>query len=60
LHDYVLFGVNIGLRPDEAWGLQFRDVTIVDDEDPGKLFEPLATRLKDRGWFVPLPEPPVT
>src|SRR5215471_7260789 len=36
LHDYVLFGVNTGLRPDEAWGLQFRDVTIVDDQDPGK------------------------
>ena len=36
LHDYVLFGVNTGLRPAEAWRLQFRDVTIVDDEDPGK------------------------
>jgi integrase len=29
----VLFAVNTGLRPDEAWRLQFRDVTIVDDED---------------------------
>jgi integrase len=27
--DYVLFAVNTGLRPDEAWRLQFRDVTIV-------------------------------
>jgi integrase len=35
LHDYVLFGVNTGLRPDEAWALQFRDVTIVDDADSG-------------------------
>ncbi len=40
LHDYVLFAVNTGLRPDEAWRLEFRDVTIVDDEgfgqdDPG-------------------------
>ncbi len=32
LHDYVLFAVNTGLRPDEAWRLQFRDVTIVEDE----------------------------
>jgi integrase len=35
LHDFVLFAVNTGLRPDEAWCLQFRDVTIVDDEDFG-------------------------
>jgi integrase len=33
LHDYVLFAVNTGLRPDEAWRLQFRDVTIVFDND---------------------------
>jgi integrase len=32
LHDYVLFAVNTGLRPDEAWRLQFCDVTIVEDE----------------------------
>lgn len=32
LHDYVLFAVNTGLRPDEAWRLQFRDVTIVKDD----------------------------
>ena len=32
LHDYVLFMVNTGLRPDEALRLEFRDVTIVDDE----------------------------
>ena len=36
LHDYVLFAVNTRLRLDEAWRLQFRDVTIVDDEDLGK------------------------
>jgi hypothetical protein len=36
LHDYVLFAVNTGLRPDEAWRLEFPDVTIVDDEDLGK------------------------
>ena len=33
LHDYVLFMVNTGLRPDEAARLEFRDVQIVDDED---------------------------
>lgn len=32
LHDYVLFAVNTGLRPDEAWKLQFRDVTVVEDD----------------------------
>ena len=32
LHDYVLFSANPGLRPDEARRLQFRDVTIVEDE----------------------------
>jgi integrase len=32
LHDYVLFMVNTGLRPDEARRLQFRDVTIVEDD----------------------------
>jgi integrase len=32
LHDYVLFATNTGLRPDEAWRLQFRDVTIVEDD----------------------------
>jgi integrase len=32
LHDFVLFMANTGLRPDEAYRLEFRDVTIVDDE----------------------------
>jgi integrase len=32
LHDYVLFAANTGLRPDEARRLQFRDVTIVEDD----------------------------
>jgi len=31
LHDFVLFMVNTGLRPDEAARLQFRDVEIVKD-----------------------------
>lgn len=32
LHDYVLFMVNTGLRPDEAKRLEYRDVSIVNDE----------------------------
>jgi integrase len=31
LHDFVLFMANTGLRPDEAWRLEYRDVQIVDD-----------------------------
>ena len=32
LHDYVLFMVNTGLRPDECSRLELRDVAIVTDE----------------------------
>jgi len=32
LHDFVLFMVNTGLRPDEAGRLEFRDVEIVADK----------------------------
>ena len=35
LHDYVLFMVNTGLRPDEAARLEFRDVEIVKDDATG-------------------------
>jgi integrase len=31
LHDFVLVMANTGLRPDEAWNLEFRDVHIEDD-----------------------------
>jgi integrase len=31
LHDFVLVMANTGLRPDEAWNLEFRDVKIEDD-----------------------------
>jgi integrase len=31
LHDFVVFMVNTGLRPDEAWKLEFRDVKIEED-----------------------------
>ncbi len=46
LHDYVLFAVNTGLRPDEAWRLQFRDVTIVEDEVPGETILEIEVRGK--------------
>jgi integrase len=46
LHDYVLFAVNTGLRPDEAWRLQFRDVTIVYDEDLKKTILEIEVRGK--------------
>ena len=36
LHDYVLFMVNTGLRPDESRRIQFRDVKIVDDQGSGE------------------------
>jgi integrase len=32
VHDFVLFMVNTGLRPDEAWKLRFRDVKIAFDD----------------------------
>ena len=32
LHDFVLFMANTGLRPDEAWNLQLRDVSVEKDE----------------------------
>jgi integrase len=46
LHDYVLFMVNTGLRPDEAARLQFRDVTITDDESTDETILVIAVRGK--------------
>jgi integrase len=46
LHDYVLFMVNTGLRPDEAKRLEFRDVTIVDDEATGERILEIEVRGK--------------
>jgi integrase len=42
----VLFAVNTGLRPDEAWGLQIRDVTIVEDEATGETIPEIEMRGK--------------
>jgi len=46
LHDYVLFMANTGLRPDEASNLEFRDVTIVDDEWTGETILEIEVRGK--------------
>jgi len=46
LHDYVLFSANTGLRPDEARRLQFRDVTVVDDEGSGQTILEIEVRGK--------------
>jgi hypothetical protein len=44
--DYVLFSANTGLRPDEARRLQFRDVTIVEDEASGQTILEIEVRGK--------------
>jgi integrase len=46
LHDYVLFMVNTGLRPDEAQRLQFRDVNVVVDADTGERILEIEVRGK--------------
>ena len=46
LHDFVLFMVNTGLRPDEANRLEYRDVEIVDDEDTGETILEIKVRGK--------------
>lgn len=46
LHDYVLFMANTGLRPDESARLEFRDVTIVDDEDTDETILEIEVRGK--------------
>jgi integrase len=46
LHDYVLFMVNTGLRPDEAIRLEFRDVAVVTDEATGERILEIEVRGK--------------
>ena len=46
LHDYVLFMANTGLRPDEAARLEFRDVTVVDDQSTGETILEIEVRGK--------------
>lgn len=46
LHDYILFMVNTGLRPDEALRLEFRDVAIVTDDATGERILEIEVRGK--------------
>ena len=46
MHDYVLFMVNTGLRPDEASRLEFRDIAIVTDEAMGERILEIEVRGK--------------
>jgi integrase len=46
LHDYILFSANTGLRPDEARRLQFRDVTVIEDEGSGQTIPEIEVRGK--------------
>lgn len=46
LHDFALFMANTGLRPDEAARLEYRDVTIIDDEDTGERILEIQVRGK--------------
>lgn len=45
-HDYVLFMVNTGLRPDEASRLEYRDVAIVVDEEANQRILEIEVRGK--------------
>lgn len=56
LHDYVLFMVNTGLRPDEAARVELRDVAIVTDEATGERILEIAVRGKRGvGWCKSMP-----
>ena len=46
LHDYVLFMVNTGIRPDEALRLEYRDVAVVTDGDTGERLLEIEVRGK--------------
>jgi integrase len=46
LHDFVLFMANTGLRPDEAWRLEYRDVRIVRDRDTDETILEIEVRGK--------------
>ena len=46
LHDYVLFMANTGLRPDEASRLEYRDVTIVEDDSTNETILEIEVRGK--------------
>ncbi|AXK79545.1 site-specific integrase [Pseudolabrys taiwanensis] len=49
LHDFILFMANTGLRPDEAARLEYRDVSVVDDDRSGETILVIECRGK-RGY----------
>lgn len=46
LHDYVLFMANTGLRPDEAARLEYRDISIVHDDESDETILEIEVRGK--------------
>jgi len=46
LHDFILFMANTGLRPDEAYKLQYRDIAIVEDIDTDEIILEIEVRGK--------------
>lgn len=46
LHDFVLFMGNTGLRPDEAWRLEYQDVKIVEDKGSRETILEISVRGK--------------
>lgn len=46
MHDFVLFMANTGLRPDEAYRLEYRDVAIVKDDYSGDTILEIEVRGK--------------
>lgn len=58
LHDYVLFMVNTGLRPDEAARLEFRDVeiaTVGPKDNPEEILEITVRGKRGTGYCKSMP-----
>ena len=56
LHDYVLFMVNTGIRPDEANNLEYRDVEIVQyEEDEAAILEIEVRGKRGVGYCMSMP-----
>lgn len=56
-HDYVVFMANTGLRPDEASRLQYRDVSIINDEATGQRILEIKVRGKrGTGYCKSMPD----
>jgi len=55
LHDYVLFMVNTGLRPDECARLQYRDVTIAELAEGERILEIEVRGKRGTGYCKSMP-----